>query len=275
MTTEAEARLRKTLEVLERTGTFVAPEDHASGSLGPPRDAGDAAVGGCFVVFQNMLFGAPRHQQQQPMRVPTQEVSALATGAPKKADKLALANEAVQVRAAELRARMETLRAAAGAQARAGQKKQALTTLKRSKVVEQQMGQAEQAAMMLEAQTDMIESASVQHVVTQALSAAVKKSKRSTKGLLSRAEAAADGASDMAELNQDLAATLGEMSQNDHDDDELMAEIESMASDAQAPSAAAAAATAPSAAATAVAQMPHAPTARVAASGNGGSLVEF
>ena len=77
----------------------------------------------------------------------------------------------------------------------------------------------------------MIENASVQQVVTQALAAAVKKSKKGSKGLLSRAETTAESSAELADLQQDLAATLGEMGSNDHDEDELMAELDALTGD--------------------------------------------
>ena len=74
-----------------------------------------------------------------------------------------------------------------------------------------------------------METNEVQRAVSLALSSAVKGTKRRTKGLLSRAEDAVEGASELADLGSDLSAVFGELGQaggNDFDDDELTAELE-------------------------------------------------
>ena len=249
MATDSEARVRKTLEILERTGAFVDPSLHDPEAL-QPADSGVAAPGGCFVAFTRLFYRAP----PRATRVATSEGAA---PAPTKKTKLARAYEAVQARTVELRTRMDTLRAAAASQMRAGDRKQALMSMKRAKLVQMQMERTEQAALMLEQQVDMLESAQVNSAVTQALSLAVKQSRKSSKGLLSRAENAADGAAELADLSADMASVLGEIGAgtNECDDDELMEELnallveggtETSAAEAPAPVAAAVVAKLPS-----------------------------
>ena len=86
MATDSEARVRKTLEILERTGAFVDPSLHDPEAL-LPADSGVVAPGGCFVAFTRLFFRA----QPRATRVATSEGATPKAAAPTKKTKLARA----------------------------------------------------------------------------------------------------------------------------------------------------------------------------------------
>ena len=97
-------------------------------------------------------------------------------------------------------------------------------------------------------QVDAIENQQVASQVTQALSVAMKSSKRSSKGLLNRAEGALDDAHEVADLVSDVGALWGELGGSatalDEDDEALEAELNEMVAGEQGPAPSPAAATA-------------------------------
>lgn len=257
-----EARIRRSLAILESTGQFIDPE-----VLLLPEPVGVVPVSPtCYSVF-SVLFGrilgsgdAAAHGATP---VPTKEGVATATPK-KKANRLEQANEALQARVQTLHERATSQRTAASAAFKAGDKRTAVLSLKRAKASEAAAESAAKAQMAVESQIDVLEQASVQAQVSTALGAAVKKSQKAGRGLLQKAERAADGASEVMDLSQDLASTLAEMAPSgQEDDDDLMAELESMmATDADEPTATAPAAVAPvpSVSAAVLAKLPKAPT---------------
>lgn len=114
--------------------------------------------------------------------------------------------------------------------------------------------------------------------MSSALAAANAKTKRSTKGLLTKAENAVENASELHDLSSDVGAVLGEMAAGGdaEDDDGLLAELNEMVEQASAaapPTGAAAPSTAsttggagvrmPATISSILAEMPAAPKAPV------------
>lgn len=256
-----QTRIRRSLAILESTGQYVDPEMLV---LEPVATAGTAtATPTCYSVF-SVLFGRMLGHTDATAgtAVPTKE-GGVAAAPKKKANRLEQANEALQARVDTLHERAATQRAAATAAFKSGDKRVAMMTLKRAKATEAAAESAGKAQMALETQIDVMEQASVTAQVSTALSSAVKKSQKAGRGLLQKAEKAADGASEVMDLSQDVASTLAEMGPSgQEDDDELMAELEAMMGEDNAPPAVApvaAKAPIPTVSAAVLAQMPKVP----------------
>ena len=144
------------------------------------------------------------------------------------ADKLAAALESVQSRKSELTTRVDEARAKATKLHKAGQRGQAIATMKRVKILEQQLQGVLATEVALEQQIEASESMSLNKEVSDALSSGLKKAKKGSKGLLSKAEAAMDGAEEMHDFNQELSQLLGGSVADTFDDDDLLAELETL-----------------------------------------------
>lgn len=217
-----EALIRLSLQHFEVHGEYRDPLQfqHAL-AAGPPADA--VRSGGCFVFLDRLfrpLVGAPAGGP---------------TGAPNKpnkaTEKLDAASAAIEARAASLAEKASTLRATAMTLNANGDKKSAVQMLRRSKAIEKQAETAQATQMSLEQQRDLLESAVLQKSVSDALAQAVKKSKRSTRGLLSKAESAVEDTAELNEVSSEIAQVMGELGQQGteaFDEDELAAELAEM-----------------------------------------------
>jgi len=222
-----EALIRLSLQHYEQTGEYREPHHFQHALLaGPPPDA---VRSGCFLFLNRML---------RPLFGPATNAPAGAPKPNKATEKLDAASAAIEARAASLAEKAQTLRATAKTLHAQGDKKSALLMLKRSKAIEKQAESAQATQMSLEQQRDLLESAAVQKSVSEALASAVKKSKRSTRGLLSKAETAVEESAELNDMSSDIAQVMGELGQQGtdaFDEDELAAELAEMCAD-EAPS---------------------------------------
>ena len=146
-------------------------------------------------------------------------------------EKLAEAAEAVAQRAVALETKVGEGRAEARALKMGGQKKAALRQMRRVKMIEGQLASV-QARPTRRQQQLVLEQAALQKEMTTALSSSAKGLKKSKK-LLSQAETAVEDASEARDAADDLSNVLAEFtttSMLSADDDELLAELEEMAS---------------------------------------------
>ena len=245
-TDEREERLRFSIDLLDRTGRFVEPANvnldrlHA---LSAPSIA-PTATQGCVDVLNRLFIRLSTGKPPPPPPVDATDVGAATTtlaGKPKrgKAFKLAQAVESVQARCAGLEERAVALRTQVAQHLAAGQRPKAMVALKRAKAIEKQARQAQATALALENQVDQMENQQMASQVTEALSVAMKSTKRSSKGLLNRAEGALDDAHEMADLVSDVGAMWGELGGGanalDEDEEALEAELSQMLAEERGP----------------------------------------
>lgn len=100
--------------------------------------------------------------------------------------------------------------------------------LKKAKAAEKQLETATATHAALESQVDVLEQSMLQREVASALSASVASTKKKHKGLLSKAENAVDGAEEIKDMSEDVAAALGGLQVEQWDEDELLAELQEM-----------------------------------------------
>lgn len=145
-------------------------------------------------------------------------------------ERLAQAAESVQAHASQLSERAAAARARALELQMAGKKADALMALKRAKALEKQAATAMSTHAALESQQDMLESSALQREIASALSASVASTKTKSKGLLSKAETAVDDAAELKDAFEEVTEALGglQAQYGDDDDDELLAELQSM-----------------------------------------------
>lgn len=144
--------------------------------------------------------------------------------------KLEAASQALQRRVDILDKRAQQHRENAAIGMRAGKKAEAIRELKKAKACERQVATAHGAIDTMEQQTDLIAQTALQREIAAALGATAKTMKKDKK-LLSNAEDAVDTASEMRDLGEDLASvmsSLGEGAHADHDEDDLLEELEAM-----------------------------------------------
>ena len=144
------------------------------------------------------------------------------------ADRLNHAAESVEAHAEQLAERARVARAKAAELVAAHKKPEAMAALRRAKGLEKQLETASATHAALERQVDVLAESALQKEVASALSASVASTKKKTKGLLSKAEEAVDGATELKDFAEDIAQTLGTLQTDTFDDDELLAEIEAM-----------------------------------------------
>lgn len=146
------------------------------------------------------------------------------------ARKLELAGEALGARVASLEARAQQHRAAAKAAMADGSRPQALRELKRAKALDKQHQASQSVLDSIEMQSDLLAQTAVQKEVAAALGATTKSLKKE-KHLLAKAEDAVDGAVELRDIHDDLTSVmLGLGDSAGDDDDQLLAELEEMAS---------------------------------------------
>ena len=146
------------------------------------------------------------------------------------AERLAQAAESVQAHASQLSERSSAARARALELQMAGKKADALMALKRAKALEKQAATALSTHAALESQQDMLESSALQREIASALSASVASTKSKSKGLLSKTETAVDDAAELKDAFEEVTEALGglQAQYGDDDDEELLAELQSM-----------------------------------------------
>ena len=146
------------------------------------------------------------------------------------AERLAQAAESVQAHASQLSERGAAARARALELQMAGKKADALMALKRAKALEKQAATALSTHAALESQQDMLESSALQREIASALSASVATTKTKSKGLLSKTEAAVDDAAELKDAFEEVTEALGglQAQYGDEDDEELLAELQTM-----------------------------------------------
>jgi hypothetical protein len=148
-------------------------------------------------------------------------------------NKVAMASTALQQRVSKLEARASEERSKASYLAKAD-KPAALRALKKSKQLKAQALSAAAALEGLEQQVDMLEQAELQQVVASALEQQLKGNK-GHKGLLSKAERVTDASAELKDMVDDVSQVFQDAqlagSAHDFDDDELLAELESMANE--------------------------------------------
>ena len=139
--------------------------------------------------------------------------------------------EALASRTLDERAKQNRMQAAAPM--KAGNKAQALRALKKAKLAEKQHAATAAALDAVESQFDMLEGVAVQRQLASAL-AGTSKSLKANRKLLSKAEGAVDEAGEARDLAADLDSVLADWAGNsnlDHDEEDLMAELEAMCGD--------------------------------------------
>lgn len=154
--------------------------------------------------------------------------------------KLSQATVAIEARIMELKQRATKAREQALAAHKSGDKTTAMRMMHRAKACEKQIDAMWNASSALERQSEMLEEASLQKQVADALSVSVKKMKGSQR-LLEGVEKLSDDAAEMRDISDDVKAALESMSQSTTDpaldDDELMSELQAMVDEQPAPAA--------------------------------------
>ena len=152
------------------------------------------------------------------------------TKAVKAEDKLAAAAEAMRTRIEALESRAGEGRANASRAMKSGNKALALRELKRAKALDAQVAATQQVLDAVESQTDLLEASAMQKQVAAALGATAKTLKKE-RGLVTKAEAAVETASELRDLHEDLTSVmsgLGDATHTDYDEDELLGELQEM-----------------------------------------------
>jgi len=227
-------------------------------------DEQDGAVQGCGGRFFCGLLGKRRSRVSK-LAAATSEQRAL-TGAGARTgvdarlfgqrgkqatatDRLNQAAESVGAHADQLGERALAARAKAQELFAANKRPEAMAAMRRAKALEKQLETATATHAALERQVDVLAESALQKEVASALSASVASTKKKTKGLMSKAEDAVDGATELKDFAEDIAQTLGTLQTDTFDDDELLQELEAMQTNGEdaVPSAERAASTAPTA----------------------------
>ena len=181
-------------------------------------DEGNPRVRGCGMC--SLLFGSKRGS------VGGASASGSRWGKGSASERLSTANDAMRARAETLKTKLEESRVEIKQLMSQGRKQEALVVLKRSKPLEKQAAAAQSAADALETQIQMLEEAKLQREISSALSASVKSVKKKTKTLLTDAEKAVDGATEVKDLAEDVGAALEGLQPVDQiDEDDLLAEL--------------------------------------------------
>jgi hypothetical protein len=148
------------------------------------------------------------------------------------ATKLQTASLSLTARAEALEQKLSDAKKKAVALKKAGKTTEALAALKRAKILQKQYDSALSASVAIEAQVDLLAETELHREVSDALAQTVKSVKKRSKGVLEKAETAADDASEIKDLAEDVATALGGLNtMTDFDDDELLNELKSMMDD--------------------------------------------
>jgi len=148
------------------------------------------------------------------------------------ATRLAELGESLDARIAAVEAKAVASKAEAAKLFAAGGKAAALRALRRSKAHEKQAAALSGTAVAIERQSAMLEDAGLQQQVANAMQAGVKGMKKTAKALKD-VESVVDEASEMRDMSEDINAALSELgtAYDDPgvDDDDLLGELEEMA----------------------------------------------
>ena len=151
------------------------------------------------------------------------------------ASKLSEAADAMNRRIVELESRAAECRQEAVDALRDGKQKVALRALRKAKVMEAQVVSNQSALDAVETQVDMLAQADMQKQLASALSTSGK-GLRKDKKLLKRAEDALEDATEVRDMADDLNGVMNEFATSavpEADDDDLLLELQSMASAAK------------------------------------------
>ena len=144
------------------------------------------------------------------------------------ADRLNKAALSMSMHVEALDQRVQASRQQAKSLMAAGKKTEAMLALKRAKHTEKQLENAMATHSALERQVDVLAESALQKEVASALTASVATAKKRTKGLLSKAEDAVDGAVELRDFAEDVAQTFGGLQTDNFDEDELLEELQAM-----------------------------------------------
>lgn len=149
---------------------------------------------------------------------------------------LASAAHTMEARNQQLESRAASEREEAKRLMGQNQKASAMRALKRAKATEKQLEANQAALLAVEQQVDLMAQAQMQKQVATAL-ASSSKGMKAQKKLLKNAESAVDDAQDARDMADDLGNVMAEFAQNGNgdDDDELLAELDAMMTDAPPP----------------------------------------
>lgn len=198
--------------------SFLSATRDATESAAPLTTSTAASSSSCATShgLSTRLFGVRRHAAQ---------------GTSSPSAKLSQATAAIEARIAELKQRAATARAQALAAHKSGDKMTAMRMMHRAKACDKQIEAMWNASSALERQSEMLEEASLQKQVTDALSVSVKKMKGSQR-LLEGVDKLSDEAAEMRDISDDIKTALESMSQStldpSLDDDDLLAELQAM-----------------------------------------------
>jgi ATP/maltotriose-dependent transcriptional regulator MalT len=194
--------------------------------------------GGCFPWFGR---GRSRIAQDSSTEVAIFGQSAAGGSTANANARLEKAAVQMENHAEQLYAKAGASRAKAKALMAQGKKAEAMAALKRVKQLEKQAEVATSTHAAIEQQKDMLESSALQREVATALSASIATTKKKTRGLLEKAESAVDGSAELRDAADEISEVMGGLATNDHyDEDELLEELELMARESHAETAAAA-----------------------------------
>lgn len=192
--------------------------------------AGCGGGGACPAMARTLsrLFGVRQRSSRKQLSDALREASSVGSAGNK--NKLQLATQKMQGKLLELESRSDAARRDAYAFQKAGNRASALRSLKRAKIIEKQVATLQNAVDSLEVQSDVLEQTQLQREVAVALGQTASSLKRDQK-LLKKAEAAVDASQEMRDLAENLTDVMAELggTNGDFDDDELLAELESMA----------------------------------------------
>ena len=173
---------------------------------------------------------------------PTMMQRITGTSRPKSEGKLEHARAAMQARIEQLNQRSQSYRMLALKTAQIGKgasvgsaNREALRLLKKAKAVEVQIASSRTALDAVDQQIDLMEQAVMQRQLTSALTATSKEIKVDPNAV-SKVEDAMDAAIEARDVTADISAAMGEFSRaattEEADDDDLLAELQSMMEDA-------------------------------------------
>lgn len=155
------------------------------------------------------------------------------------ATKLAEVGQSLDARIATVEEKAAASKVEAANLFAAGSKAAALRVLRRSKAHEKQAAALSDTAVAIERQSAMLEDAGLQQMVANAVQAGVKGMKKTAKALKD-VESVVDEAAEMRDMSEDINSALAELGAAYEDpgvnDDDLLGELEEMASAAAAKS---------------------------------------
>lgn len=201
----------------------------ATGEMEEDRHRGSGSW--CFPFLR--WRGRSRLAQDQGIDVAVFGQSA-ANGSANANARLEKASEQMSNHADQLYTKASASRAKAKALMEQGKKQEAMVALKRAKGLEKQAEVAASTHAAIEQQKDLLESSALQREIASALSASIATTKKKTKGLLEKAETAADDSAELRDAVEDISEVMGGLVKaDDYDDDELMEELESLTKDSE------------------------------------------